>query len=124
MPDDADDTPTDEPLRLRRELADQAVVCRAVGEIDHVTATWLADELAGAGQETARALVVLDMTGVSFIASAGLAVLIEQHQRGQRAGKELRIVVGDSVVGRALERTGLAQILPVYATTADALPDA
>jgi anti-sigma B factor antagonist len=124
VPDDADDTPTDEPLRLRRELADQAVVFHAVGELDHVTASRLADELTDAGQETAPALVVLDMTGISFIASAGLAVLIEHHQRGQRTGRELRIVVGDSVVGRAIERTGLAQLLPVYATTADALPDA
>lgn len=122
MPDDAEETRTDDALRLRREPAGRAVVCHAVGEIDHVTASLLADELTGAG-EAPRAFVVLDLTGVSFIASAGLAVLVEHHQRGQRTGNELRIVVGDSVVGRAIERTGLAQFLPVYATTAEALPD-
>lgn len=123
MPDDAQEPRTDDTLHLRRESAGRAVVFHAVGEIDHVTASLLADELADAGRETSRAFVVLDLTGVSFIASAGLAVLVEHHQRGQRTGNELRIVVGDSVVGRAIKRTGLAQFLPVYATTADALPD-
>lgn len=119
MPDETEAARNDGLLRLRREVADRAVVIHAAGEVDHVTAPRLADELAKAGQETPGVPLVLDMTGISFIASAGLAVLVEHQHRG----RELRIVAAGSAVARAIERTGLAQFLPVYTTMADALPD-
>ncbi|MFI7674164.1 STAS domain-containing protein [Actinophytocola sp. NPDC049390] len=122
MPDAAEDA-QDNGLILRRGVDDRAVVIHAVGEVDHVTASRLFDELAKAGQVAPERPIVIDMTGISFMASSGLTVLVEHHQRGQRAGRDLRIVVGDSVVGRTLRRTGLFEFLSVYAVLADALPD-
>lgn len=122
MVPDAAEEAQDGGLSLRRSVDGRAVVVRAVGEVDHDTAPRLSDELAKALQ-AAEVPVVLDLTGVSFMTSAGLSVLVEHHQRGRQRDHGLHIVVGDSVVSRALERTGLLPILSVYATLTDALPD-
>lgn len=65
---------------------------------------------------------MLDLTGISFIASAGIAVPVEHHQRDRETDHNLP-VVGDSVVAQTLQRTGLVQFLPAYAAMADAVPD-
>ena len=113
----------DDLLSVTSEVTERAVVVHAVGEVDHLTAPRLAGELSKAGQEASSARpLVLDMTSVSFMTSAGLAVLVEHHQ-DQRAHHELRIVVGDSPVAQSLRRTGLTQFLSTYGTLADALAD-
>lgn len=120
MPDTTEEA-QDDVLSLRRRADDRAVVIHAIGELDHTTSPRLADELANAAHEAAELPLVLDLTGISFIASAGIAVLVEHHQH-RRANHHLRIVVGDSVVARALQRTGLVHFLPLYTTMADAVP--
>ncbi|WP_459715727.1 STAS domain-containing protein [Actinophytocola sp. KF-1] len=118
-----DHTAADDLLSLTSEVTDRAVVVHAVGEVDHLTAPRLAVELGKAGQEaSATRPLVLDMTSVSFMTSAGLAVLVEHHQ-DQASHHELRIVVGDSPVAQSLRRTGLLMFLSTYGTLAAALAD-
>lgn len=121
MPDGTEMTPDDGILELRREVSGRAVVVHAAGEVDLVSAPQLAAELTKAAEDVSTQPFVLDLTGITFIASSGLAVLVEHHQRGLRTNHDLRIVVGTSVVARAINRTGLDQFLPVYATISDAL---
>ncbi|MFI7673769.1 STAS domain-containing protein [Actinophytocola sp. NPDC049390] len=110
-------------LSMTSEVTDRAVLVHAVGEVDHLTAPQLAAELGRAGLDASSTRpVVLDMTSVSFMTSAGLAVLVEHH-RGRRAHHALRIVVGGSPVGQSLRRTGLHQFLSTYDTLAEALAD-
>lgn len=123
VPDTTEEAHDDDILCLRRRADDRAVVVHAVGELDHLTASQLADELANAAHEAQERPLVLDLTGISFIASAGIAVLVEHHQRGRQTNHDLRIVIGHSVVARTLQRTGLIRFLPVHTTMADALPD-
>lgn len=59
---------------------------------------------------------MLDLNGISFLGSAGLAVLVEHHRHSQSNGRDLRIVVGNRTVFRSLQRAGLLQILPVHDT--------
>ena len=123
MPDTTGKARDDDLLSLRRSVDNHAVVIDAVGELDHATASWLAEALEKAGREAPGRPLVVDLTGISFIASAGISVLVEHHHRGRGTNHDLRIVVGGSVVARTLERTGLLGFLPVYMTMADALPD-
>lgn len=124
MPDTNDNARHDDLLSLRHEVVDRSVVVHAAGEVDHDTAPRLARELVAAGQEASPARpLVLDMTGISFIASAALAVLIEHHKRLREAGHELRVVTGNPKVARALDRTGLLQLLSAYDTLEKALAD-
>jgi anti-sigma B factor antagonist len=97
-----------------------AEVLEVTGEVDLLSVEVLDDALVAA---VARepALLVIDLTGVSFLASVGMTVLLKAH-RDAGSGTKLRVVApGRSTVGRALELTGLTEALAVAGTRADAL---
>ena len=100
------------------EHDDGAVVVAVYGEIDTMTAPAVGEQLSG---RLARAqLVVVDLSGVTFLGSAGLAVLVAGKDEADRAGKRLRLVAGSHTVTRALEATGLITVFDVR----DGVPDA
>jgi anti-anti-sigma factor len=95
-----------------------ALVIQAAGEIDVVTAPQLAEAIAGASAQPADAVVV-DLTEVTFLGSAGLAVLVgAQEQVGDRG---FRIVAGTTIVLRSLMVTGLTDVLDAFPTLDAAL---
>ena len=75
------------------------------GEIDLVTAPSLDEALAGVDS------ALVDMTGVSFIDSTGIAVLVRHYQRCVAHGGVLRVVATSYPVRRVLEVCGLEQML-------------
>jgi anti-sigma B factor antagonist len=95
-----------------------SLVAHVLGEIDTLTAPLLRTELDARLPEAP--LVVLDLTGVTFLGSAGLAVLVAAKDGVERRGQTLRLVCGSRIVTRALEATGLLALFDV----ADGVPDA
>jgi anti-sigma B factor antagonist len=65
--------------------------------------------------------LVLDMTKVSFLGSAGLAVLVEALQQSQRCGVAFRMVAVDRAVTRPLVATGLGDVFSLYGTVDEAV---
>ncbi|WP_284741420.1 STAS domain-containing protein [Amycolatopsis sp. RTGN1] len=92
------------------------------GEVDLLSAGILETAIAAA-LGRGPALLVIDLTGVSFLASVGMTVLLKAHRDvGDTA--RLRVVTPErSTVGRALKLTGLNGALAVVGTLAEALPD-
>jgi anti-anti-sigma factor len=70
--------------------------------------------------------VVLDLTAVSFIGSAGLGVLVDAHERATQRGIALKVVIGGpaSPVARALQAAGIDEHLDVHPSVASARPAA
>ena len=101
------------------EHGPDARVLHVVGEVDTLTApvlrTRLDEHLAEVG------LLVLDLTAVTFLGSAGLAVLVGAKDEADRVGHKLRLVPGSRIVVRALEATGLLTLFELADTAADAL---
>ena len=66
------------------------------------------------------ALLVLDLTAVTFLASSGMAELVRTHR--QLEGEiPVRVVATGRLVLRPLELTRLTDELAIHATLADAL---
>lgn len=83
------------------------------GEIDTLTAPAFTDataELMTGPDET----LVIDLTGVRFLASSGLAVLITAAHRAEERGTRLRLVVSTRAVRRPLEITGTDQLFDLH----------
>jgi anti-sigma B factor antagonist len=97
---------------------DRARVLHVVGEIDTLTAPLLRAQLDG--QIPQVPLLVLDLTEVTFLGSAGLAVLVAAKDDAETHDHRLRIVPGSRIVVRALEATGLLGIFDI----ADGVPQA
>lgn len=109
-------------LVVDREVVGHAMVVRVRGEIDMSNAALLDEQL-----QAAQAVVVppdpvvLDLTGVSFLPSTGLALLVTHHERCTELGSSLRIVATQRQVLRPIEVTGLDQLLAITATVQEAL---
>jgi anti-sigma B factor antagonist len=92
-----------EPLAIRSIDGGAALV----GEIDANTAGRLTQAFDGPGD------LVLDLSGVEFVDSSGLRVLIELHQNRSQAGGSLVLRTPSPAVRRLLEVSGVADYLTV-----------
>jgi anti-sigma B factor antagonist len=99
---------------------DGSVVVEVSGEIDIGTASAVREATDEALRGRPRRLVV-DLSGVSFLGSAGVAVLAAADHRQRGQGGDLRVVAATRATRRVLELTGLDEQLSVHATLADAL---
>lgn len=83
------------------------------GELEIATAPQVRAALARAEEFDPRR-IILEMTGVTWIDSTGLAVLVAARKRLARTGRELVILLtADTPFGRKLAQTGLDRVLPI-----------
>jgi anti-sigma B factor antagonist len=89
------------------------VVLRVSGEVDMLTTPVLSTELK---KQFARRLVllVLDLSGVEFLGSSGLAALVSAREEAGTREVPLRLVSADHAVLRPLTATGLAELFDIY----------
>jgi anti-sigma B factor antagonist len=105
-------TDVDAMLWVQRTVENHSVVVCAAGELDLLTAPRLSTQL-----DLAEAIVVppapvvLDLTGLTFIGSAGLSVLLTHHRRCVELGARLEIMPGGRAVTRPITVTGLDKVL-------------
>jgi anti-sigma B factor antagonist len=94
-----------------RQPAPGVTVLAVSGEVDMVSAPALRDALVnGLGD---GGTFVVDMTGVTFLGSAGLAVLVEAARLAQQSNAALKVVATARAVTRPLEATGLGEVFSV-----------
>jgi len=90
------------------------------GELDLYTSERLqaaVDEAASVGADT----VLLDLSGVGFIDSTALGVIVQETKRLEGRGIALVLVTDDPRTVRVLEVTGLDRVMRRHATLHDAL---
>ena len=92
-------------------------VCRPVGELDAFTIATFREQLAGlAGAGD----VIIDLSSVPFMDSAGLGALIGGIRKVRDGGGEIIIVYERSAVLRLLHTTRFDRMVEVVPTLADA----
>ncbi|MFL6155765.1 MAG: STAS domain-containing protein [Marmoricola sp.] len=96
------------------------VVLTAVGELDVHTEPLLRAAVLGLPPGTPT-IVIADLTGLTFMDSSGLGVLVATHKQARAADGGLRVVCSPGPVLRMLEITGLRSALDVYPTFDEAI---
>ena len=96
-----------------------AMVLKVAGDIGLATAPQLT-EVALAILDRKPHTMIVDMSRVSFLASAGLAALVELHRRAAEEVR-FRVVAAGSTVVRPLSLSGLDTLITVRPTLTDAL---
>jgi anti-sigma B factor antagonist len=92
---------------VRRQAATVVVAPR--GEIDLAAVGVLRAEL---DSIASRDVLVLDLRGVSFMDSAGIALVVDEHRRAQHEGFEFRVPARRGhQVRRSFDVTGLSRHL-------------
>lgn len=88
---------------------DGASVLQLYGELDLASAATFEARLACAEAEPGA--LVIDLSGLDFIDSTGIAQLLAAHERARSNGRELVFLNGPPAVEKILRLTGLDQIL-------------
>lgn len=114
----------DELLNLDRRWVDGALIVSVTGELDMTTSPRLRQALGEALDEAAGAVVIVEVTSVTFLGSPGLAALFEAAIYAKQRGGPLRIVADHTRPAvRPLQVSGLHDVLTFYETIDDALAD-
>ena len=121
---DAEPLPATRPedqLQLDVEEAREGrLTVRVTGDLDLLTASMLRERLWPKLKAPNR-VVVLDLTPVGFLGSAGLSELVAANDTAIRNGVQLIIVAASRAVLRPLEITGLRTLFAVYESLDEAV---
>ncbi|MEC3918442.1 STAS domain-containing protein [Nocardia sp. CDC160] len=97
---------------------DEATVLTVAGDVDLATAPALENAIDAALSPKPDALII-DLTAVSFLASAGMAVLVGAHKRA--GATRIAVVADGPATSRQLKVTSLDQVFALHPTLDEAL---
>ena len=106
-------------LVLSTRQVDDLAVVSVGGEVDLETASQLGDHALDALRDMSPH-VVLDLTGVTFMDSTGLKVLLAIQRRADLAGGSFAVAGPSRSVRKILALTGLDQTFAIYDTVDEA----
>lgn len=97
---------------------DHHLVCRPVGAIDAFSVSEFRAAVAAVPASTS---LVFDLSGVSFLDSAGLGALIGAVRRLRQMGGEVTIASPRPLIARVLHTTGFDRIVTIFASVGEAV---
>ena len=97
-------------MRSERHLA--TTIVRLAGEFD-LTCTEPFEDEVGRVLDSDTEIFILDLRGLEFIDSTGLAKLVELDALARSDGFDFTILCGEGLVRRVLRETGLEGMLPI-----------
>ena len=100
-------------LEIEVATTDTHTLCRPVGELDAYTVASFREALGGLAEHPR---VVIDLSEVPFMDSAGLGALIGGIRRAREHGGEVAVACSRPTLTRLLHTTGFDRIVPVTET--------
>jgi anti-anti-sigma factor len=114
-----DETADFQAFSTRTDTRADGVVLSVFGEIDMATAPRLTDQINAALSTTPR-LLVIDLTKVTFLSSAGLSALASGQQQAAAQSTRFRVAAAGLATSRPIQLTGLDKVLDVVSTVDEA----
>lgn len=102
----------------QEETPDGFVICRPVGELDAFTVSQFRQSLA---ELASSKRLVIDMSGIPFVDSAGLGALIGGIRRTRELGGDVAVACDRPTLVRLLRTTGFDRIVSVTETVEEAM---
>ena len=100
-------------LEIEVDRSGSFTLCRPVGELDAYTVTAFRDAL---GDVADSPRLVIDLSEVPFMDSAGLGALIGGIRRAREQGGDVAVACSRPTLTRLLHTTGFDRIVPVTET--------
>jgi len=100
-------------LDIQVDLDRGCTICRPVGELDAFTVSQFRQSLA---ELATSSRLLIDLSGVPFVDSAGLGALIGGIRRAREAGGDVAVACSRPTLTRLLHTTGFDRIVPVTET--------
>ncbi len=113
-------SPDDAETQMSSETRDGATVLAVAGDVDMSNSDALrtrASEILRSGADA----LVLDLSGVTFFASSGIAALAQMREESAALGGRPVHVVASRSVRLSLRSTAMDRLLPLHSTVDEAL---
>ncbi len=104
-------------MHVHLEIADEHTVCRLEGPLEWGTATSLRETMGLLGSVSR---LVIDLSDVTFVDSAGVAALVAGVRLVRDNGGEVVVCSTRQRVNRLLETIGFDRVVPVVGTVEQA----
>ncbi len=104
---------------VEESWTDRLVVVSVGGSVDMLSAPWLTEAIDAALAKNPAGLII-DLSKVDFLASAGMSVLMATHSEADHS-RGFAVVADGPATYRPLTLMGLDEVLPLYRTFDDAL---
>lgn len=111
---------TTPPLQLIERVDGNATVLAADGIVDMAAAPTLTDRIRVILRRRPSILVV-DLTAVAFLATAGMSVLMETKRKCDELSIDFRVVAVGPVTVKSMQLLGIDDLLDLYPTVDTAL---
>ncbi|MFD5270924.1 STAS domain-containing protein [Streptomyces sp. NPDC058335] len=108
-------------LSIGESVVDGIRVVAVRGEIDTDVKSLLSEALLPDDDATPPLRIVVDLSGVTFMDSSGINVLVAAHRAISDTEGWLRIAAAQTAVLRVLHIVGLDAVVPCHATVEQAL---
>jgi len=105
-------------LEIEVDDTGPVALCRPVGELDAYTVSVFRDSLSALATQPR---LVIDLSEVPFMDSAGLGALIGGIRRTRENGGEVAVACSRPTLTRLLHTTGFDRIVPVTETLEEAV---
>ena len=96
-------------LDVKTKVEDRTLTVSLTGELDHHGARGLMDQMDRLMEQNLPSKTILDLEGLSFMDSSGIAVILRAKRRMEALGGNLIVVNIPKQAARVLETAGLAR---------------
>lgn len=107
-------------MELVCKTTGRALVASLRGELDHHNAAQIRQELENRFSALGMRNLIFDLSGLRFMDSSGLGVLIGRYKTVSALGGQTRICAPTPEVDRLLRLCGMYKIIPLYETLSEA----
>ena len=97
---------------VQTHTTERVITLVLTGELDLVSSPAMERVIDDLSRSDAE-LIIVDLSGLEFMDSTGLHLLLRVQQRAQEAGRRFALIRGCEAVQRLFDLTGLADSLPV-----------
>jgi stage II sporulation protein AA (anti-sigma F factor antagonist) len=100
-------------MKVSAKRTDRALTLYLSGELDHHAAREVMDEIDRHLDVALPLRAALDLSGVTFMDSSGIAVVLRLYKRMQNLGGSMKVVGVPKQAMRVLRAAGICQLLTV-----------
>jgi len=96
---------------LSYEVKRSGLVVRLTGELDHSAAEGIRRELDGLIAQTGARKLLLDLSGLEFMDSSGIGLIIGRYKKMARRGGSVAVIAANRRIDRIFDMAGLYQLV-------------
>ena len=110
-------------MGLQLHIEGNALIAKPECEIDHHSAERLRGQIDAAFDKSSCRHIILDFSGVNFMDSSGIGMIIGRYKAAEKRGGRLALAAMSDEMGRIFQISGLAKIITRTATVQEAQED-